>query len=200
MRGSKVKKLLDTFGRIGIMRPRDLKRMGIPQDYLWELSRRGQIERLGRGLYALPGADVTEYHSLAEVSKRAPDAVICLLSALRFHDLTTQSPFEVWIALNRTAHAPKVEGIQLRVMRFSGLSFTQEIEEHSIEGVPVRVYGPAKTVADCFKYRNKTGMDVAIEALRDCLAKRKCTRDDLWRSAKICRVANVMRPYLEALS
>lgn len=200
MHDSKVKKLLDTLGRTGIMRPRDLKRIGIPQDYLWELQHRGQIERLGRGLYALPGTDVTEHHSLAEVCKRAPDAVICLLSALRFHGLTTQSPYEVWIALNRTAYAPKVEGLQLRVMRFSGPSFTEGIQKHTIEGVPVRVYGPAKTVADCFKYRNKIGQDVAIEALRDCLAKRKCTRDDLWRSAKVCRVANVMRPYLEVLS
>lgn len=148
----------------------------------------------------MPSADVTEHHSLAEVCKRVPHGVICLLSALRFHELTTQNPFEVWIAVDIKAREPKLEPLQVRVVRFSGKALTEGVEEMTIEGVRVRVYNPAKTVADCFKYRNKVGRDVALEALRDCLSQRKATRGEIWSYAQICRVANVMRPYLEAVT
>jgi predicted transcriptional regulator of viral defense system len=133
-----------------------------------------------------------------EVAKRVPKAVACLLTALRFHELTTQAPFEVWIALPRGAWRPRLEYPQLRVLRFSGASLAEGIETHVIQGVPVKVYNPAKTVADCFKYRNKFGLDVALEALRECWREKKTTIDELNRYAEVCRVRNVMRPYLES--
>jgi predicted transcriptional regulator of viral defense system len=120
------------------------------------------------------------------------------LSALRFHGLTTQDPHEVWIAIDFKAHKPSVESPALRVVRFSGRALVEGIERHKIEGVRVHVYAAAKTVADCFKYRHKIGIDVAIEALRDSLRSRKATVDQIHRFAKVCRVANVMRPYLES--
>ena len=196
---TKLNKVLEYVRKIGIVRPRDLAPMGIPQDYLWRLHNRGLIERIGRGLYAPSGAGATEHHSFAEACKRVPRGVICLLSALRFHEMTTQNPFKVWIAIDVKAREPRSGGLQLRVVRFSGKSLSEGVEEHTLEGVRVRVYSPAKTVADCFKFRNKIGRDVAIEALRDCLSLRKATTDEIWKHAKTCRVAQVMRPYLEAI-
>jgi len=128
-----------------------------------------------------------------------PSGIICLLSALRFHGLTTQSPYEIWMAIGHKARSPKKPGIPIRITRYSGKSLTSGVEQHKIEGVSIRVYNPAKTVADCFKFRNKIGLDVALEALRDCYRSRKCTMDELWKYAKICRVANIMKPYLESL-
>jgi predicted transcriptional regulator of viral defense system len=125
--------------------------------------------------------------------------VVSLLSALRFHNLTTQSPFEVWLAIGEKAWRPRMEYPPLRIVRFSQATLSAGVEKHQIEGVTVPVYSPAKTVADCFKYRNKIGLDVAIEALRECWSSRRCTMDDLWHYADICRVQNVMRPYLESL-
>jgi predicted transcriptional regulator of viral defense system len=182
----------------GVLRPRDLDTRHIARQYLHLLHVRGLVNRVGRGLYVAAGADLTEHHSLAEASKRVPYSVVCLLSALRFHGLTTQNPFEVWIAIGPKARSPRSDSLRLRVVRFSGKALTSGIEQHSIEGVTVRVYRPAKTVADCFKYRNKIGLDVALEALRECWRERRATMDELWEHAKICRVANVMRPYLEA--
>ena len=199
MRKSKVRQTLELARRMGIIRPRDLRDFGIPLDYLWQLHRRGLLSRLGRGLYALAGADITERHSFAEACKRAPHGVVCLLSALSFHGFTTQAPFEVWLAISVKARSPKPAGLRLRIVRFSGKALASGIEQHNIEGVNVRVYSPVKTVADCFKYRNKIGLDVALEALRDCWRDRRATMDDLWRYAKACRVSNVMRPYLESL-
>lgn len=192
--------MLELVRRAGILRPRDLDAHDIPREYLIRLCRRGFLERVGRGLYRLAQMDVTENHSLAEVSKRVPHGVVCLLSALRFHGLTTQAPFKVWLAIDRKARLPRVRDLPLHIVRFSEEALSSGIEEHQIEGVQVKVYSPAKTVTDCFKYRNKIGLDVALEALRDCRQQRKCTVDDLWHYAKICRVANVMKPYLEATS
>ena len=135
-----------------------------------------------------------------EACKRVPRGVVCLLSALQFHKLTTQAPSEVWLALDRKARAPREGGQPLRFVRMSGRALTEGIEDHRIEGVAVKVYKPAKTVADCFKYRNKIGLDVALEALRDYRQKHRAGMDELWRFAKICRVERVMRPYLEALT
>jgi predicted transcriptional regulator of viral defense system len=160
----------------------------------------GAIVKVGRGLYVARGAKPTEHHSLAQASKRMPNGVVCLLSALRFHDLTTQSPFEVWFAIGEKSRLPKQENLQLRIVRFSRKALTYGVQGHRIEGVPVRVFTPAKTVADCFRYRNKIGLEVALEALRDCKRKRKATTDEIWKAAKVCRVANVMRPYLESIS
>ena len=200
MHPSKTAPVLDLAKTIGILRPRDLEGRGIPRNYLALLHHSGQLERVGRGLYRLPGKPVTTHHSLAEASKRVSGGVVCLLSALRFHDLTTQAPFEVWLAIANKARAPMPGIMPLRIVRFSAEALSEGIEIHDIEGVPVSIYCVAKTVADCFKYRNKIGLDVALEALRECRKKRKCTMDELWRYASICRVTNVMRPYLESVA
>ena len=158
------------------------------------------VERVGRGLYTLPGAVLTERHSLAEACRRVPGGVVCLLSALRFHDLTTQNPAEVWMAIGQKAWRPRAANLALRLVYLSGAAFRDGVETHDVGGVTVRVFSAAKTVADCFKFRNKVGLDVALEALRDCWIKRRATLDELWHYAKICRVANVMRPYLESIA
>jgi predicted transcriptional regulator of viral defense system len=142
---------------------------------------------------------VTERHSYAQVAKRFPEGIICLLSALAFHEMTTQSPASVWIALGKGARTPALASPSLRIVRLSGPSLTGGIENHTIEGVRVRVYSAAKTVADCFKFRNKIGLDVAIEALKDCLRQEKASVNEIYRYARICRVSNVIRPYMEAL-
>jgi predicted transcriptional regulator of viral defense system len=143
---------------------------------------------------------VSEHSALAEVARRHPRAVVCLLSALRFHELTTQAPFEVWLAIPNKARAPRLDYPPLRIVRFSERALIEGIEEHRIDGVPVRITNLARTVADCFKYRNKIGLDVALEALRESWKARRVTMDALWRYAQVCRVANVMRPYLEGLT
>jgi predicted transcriptional regulator of viral defense system len=186
--------------RTGVIRARELTREGVTREHLRRLLQRGQLQRIGVGLYSLPGADISEHRSLAEACSRVPRGVICLLSALRFHNLTTQNPFEVWMAIPHKAWRPKGERVRLRLMHLSGHVLTSGVEEHRIEGVPVRVFNPAKTVADCFKFRNKIGLDVALEALRDYRRKHRSGMDELWRFAKVCRVTAVMRPYLEALA
>ena len=194
-----AKKALKVVREAGVFRPRDLAAHGISREYLRRLESKGFLVRESRGLYRVREAQVTENHSLAVVCKKVSHGVVCLLSALRFHELTTQAPFEVWLAIDRKARRPKAEGLPLRLVRFSGPALRQGIEEHSIEGVQVRVYNPAKTVADCFKYRNKIGLDVAIEALRDYRKRHRAGMNELWRYAKVCRVAAVMRPYMEAV-
>jgi predicted transcriptional regulator of viral defense system len=192
-------RLLALLARQGVLRPRDLAAHGIPPVYLQRLARAGRVERIGRGLYEPVGGDFTAEHSLAEAAKRVPQGVVCLLSALRFHELTTQNPHDIWLAIPPRAWAPREPGLPLRLVRFSGKALTEGIETHRIEGVDVRVYSPAKTVADCFKYRNKVGLDVALEALRDVWRGRRATMDELLHYARLCRVANVMRPYRESL-
>ena len=154
---------------------------------------------MSRGRYRLPDAPITEHHSLALVAAAAPKAVICLLSALSFHQIGTQLPHEVWIAVDRRSRPPNLSWPRLRVLRFSGKALTEGIETHRVEGEQVRVYCVAKTVADVFKYRNKVGLDVALEALREAWRAKRFTMDEIHRYARICRVEQVMRPYLEAL-
>ena len=197
---TKMEAALDLVREQGTIRPRDLARRDIPPDYLDRLYRLGRVNRVARGLYAWPDAEVGEHHSLAEAARLVPRAVVCLLSALRFHRLTTQSPPEVWLTLPSKAWAPKLEYPKLRIIRAGGPALTAMIEEHRIEGVPVRIYAPARTVADCFKHRSKVGLDVALEALRDAFRGRKATMDELWAAAGTCRMENVMRPYLESLA
>ena len=194
--------VLERVRQAGMVRPRDLNADGITHQYLQSLARRGLLERRGRGLYAVAGAQdlFDERETLSEVAKRLPGGIVCLLSALRFHDLTTQAPFEVWVAVEHSAYVPRDPSLPLHVVYFSGTALTEGIEEHVVNGVRVRVYNPAKTVADCFKYRNKIGLDVALEALREVWRERRVTMDELWRYAKVDRVANVMRPYLASLS
>jgi len=192
-------KVLELVRKAGVLRPRDLDPYGIPRTCLSRLCAAGKLQRIGRGLYTLAEAGATEHRAFAEVCKRAPNGVICLLSALRFHELTTQMPFEVWLAIGEKAWRPRIEYPPLRVVRFSEVTLRAGVEEHRIEGVTVSIYSSAKTIADCFKYRNKIGLDVAIEALRECWQSRRCSMDDLWHFADVCRVRNVMRPYLESL-
>lgn len=199
MAATTTQKVLDLIGQAGVLRPRELERHGVPRAVLQRLLRRGEVERVGRGLYMLPGADVTEHHSLVEACKRVPQGVVCLLSALRFHDLTTQNPFEVWLAIPQRAWRPCDPGVALRLVFLSRHAFEAGLEVHRVEGTDVRVYNAPKTVADCFKFRNKVGLDVALEALRDYRRTHRAGLDDLWRFAKIGRVAGVMRPYLEAV-
>jgi predicted transcriptional regulator of viral defense system len=194
-----TQRVLDLIQEAGVLRPRDLERHGIPRTYLQRLVRRGEVERVGRGLYMIPGADVSEHHSLAEACKRVPQGIVCLLSALRFHELTTQNPWQVWLAIEQKAWRPKDVPVALRLVHLSPGAFMAGVEDHCIEGVPVRVYSASKTVADCFKFRNKIGLDVALEALRDYRRTNRTGLDDLWRFAKVCRVTTVIRPYLEAL-
>lgn len=183
-----------------VIRPHDLAVEGMPRVYLSRLVDKGLLVRTARGIYTLPDTEVTELHDFAEAARQVPKGVICLLSALQFHNLTTQNPFEVWMAIGESQWRPKVEYPAIRFVRFSGKALEYGIGQHEIESVMVRVYNPAKTVADCFKYRNKIGLDVALEALRDCWRQRKATMDEIWAAAKVCRVANIMRPYLESLT
>lgn len=185
--------------RRGIIRSGDANRLGIPRTYLSRLVHRGDLQQLGRGLYAVPTYGTTAHMSLAEVAKVVPSGVVCLLSALAYHQLGTQLPHQVWIAIGPKARAPVRASVQLRIVRMSGGALTAGVEIHRIEGVPVRIYGAAKTVADCFKFRNKIGLDVAVEALRDYRRKRG-NMDDVWRYARICRVSKVIQPYLEAVA
>jgi len=190
---------LATIRRLGVVRPGDLEARGIPRGHIYRLLRQGLVERKARGLYVASDHDPTPEHALAQVAKKVPKGVICLLSALQHHELTTQLPHEVWVAIPEKARRPRAEYPPLRVVRFSGPALTQGVETHKIEGVPVRITSVAKTLADCFKYRNKIGLDVALEALREAWRERKVTMDEIDRFARVCRVERVMRPYLEAL-
>ena len=195
----RTQQILDLARNSGIVSTREMRSLGIHHEYLQRLCAEGQLVRTGRGLYMLPDAEVTAHHGLAQAGKAVPNGVICLLSALRFHEIGTQAPHQVWIAIDRRDARPRVKHPQVRIVRFSGKALAEGVDEHTVESVTVRIYNPAKTVADCFKYRNKIGLDVALEALREALRERKCTVDELWQYAKICRVTEVMRPYTEAM-
>jgi predicted transcriptional regulator of viral defense system len=194
------RQILALIKKLGVVRPRDLQDRGIPRGTLYGLHQEGLVERQDRGLYVAMDHDFTAEHALARVAKQVPNAVVCLLTALRFHGLTTQMPGEVWIALPEKARRPRLAYPRLRVARFSGDALNEGIETHSIEGVSVRVYSAAKTVADCFKYRNKVGIDIAVEALKDFSRRHRGGADDLARFARICRVTRVMQPYLDAIA
>ncbi|WP_309713398.1 type IV toxin-antitoxin system AbiEi family antitoxin domain-containing protein [Armatimonas sp.] len=184
----------------GILRARDLSARGIARVYLKPLVESGLLVQLGRGLYALADTEVSEYQTLLEAMARAPHGVIALVSALRFHGLTTQNPWKIWMLLETGSHVPQGDYPSLTIFQAKGDSFHQGIETHTIEGKALRVTCIAKTVVDCFKYRNKIGLDVALEALKECLTERRATHEELRRYAKICRVERVMAPYIEAYS
>ncbi len=194
------KQIMETIRRLGIVRVTELEAYGIPRSRLYRLASQGAVVREARGIYVASDHPYTAEHTLAEVAKRVPGGVFCLLTALRFHELTTQKPHEVWIALPTKARRPKLDYPPLRVTHFSGPALTEGIEVHQIEGVDIRVYSAAKTVADCFKYRNKIGIDVAVEALRDFSRRYRGGANELARFARICRVATVMQPYLDSIS
>lgn len=182
-----------------LLRARDVVAHGLPTMTLTRLVKAGQLQRVAHGVYSLPQTPISAHRSLAEVAIRVPRGVVCLLSALRFHKIGTQAPFEVWLAIPQTMPAPRLTQPALRVVRMSGAALSEGIETVEVDGVSVPVFNPAKTVADCFKYRNKIGLDVALEALSDAWRRRRVTMDELWHYATIDRVHNVMRPYLEAL-
>ena len=163
------------------------------------MHRQGLLIRTARGVYRLAGSDNDEHSSLAEVCKRVPKGVVCLISALHYHQLGTQMPGEVWLAIDNKAQRPKIDYPPLHIVRFSGDALSEGVERHPSAGGEVRVYSIAKTVCDCFKFRNKIGLDVALEALRDAWQTKRVTMDELWHFAKLLRQANVMRPYLESL-
>jgi predicted transcriptional regulator of viral defense system len=196
---TKTEKLLDLVNRRQIVRPRDLDHLGIPRNYLGRLVHRGELRKVERGLYTAIALPASEHISLLAVSRKVPKAVVCLLSALRFHEIGTQAPFEVWMALDVKAWAPKIGSPSVRIVRLSGDALHFGVQEREISGGTIRVSSPAKTVADCFKFRHKIGIAVALEALRDCYRQKKATMNELWEAAKVCRVANVMKPYMESL-
>ncbi len=191
---------LDLVKRLGLVRPKDLNQHGIPVIYLRRLLHRGELVQLTRGVYAVTGHEPTLHHSLAMVSKRIPRGVVCLLSALAYHDIGTQLPSVVWLAIDQRSRPLVTTDLPAKIVRFSAQSLVEGVEEHSVEGVTVRITNPAKTVADCFKFRNKVGLDIALEALRDAWRKRKVTMVELDRFAATNRMTNVMRPYLEMLT
>lgn len=183
-----------------LLRARDLVALNVPTVTLTRLVAAGKLQRVARGLYSLPNRPLHEHRSLAEVALRVPRGVVCLLSALRVHGIGTQAPFEVWLAMPHHVPVPRLGQPALRVMRMSDATRSEGVEHIAIDGVDVPVFSAAKTVADCFKYRHKIGLDVALEALHDGWAKRLFTMDELWHHATLNRVAQVMRPYLESLT
>ena len=197
---NKLQLALDLVRTKRFVRPRDLALRKIPSDYLDRLYRRGLVERISRGIYAWPDVDLGENQALAEAVRQIPRGVVCLLSALQFHGIGAQQPREVWLAIPPDAWRPKIDHPPIRLVHFSGDAYSRSVEKHDVHGVPIRVYGPAKTIADCFKFRNKLGLDVALEALREGWRGRRCTMDDLWDAARVCRMTRVMRPYLESLA
>ncbi|TCU38644.1 type IV toxin-antitoxin system AbiEi family antitoxin domain-containing protein [Rhizobium azibense] len=184
----------------GIARLAELRAEGVTAATMSRMERDGEVLRLARGLYQLPDALLDAHHSLAEAAKRVPKGVICLVSALAFHQLTDQLPRQVWIAIGQKDWAPKADGTPVRLVRFTDRLLTEGVESHTVEGVPVKVFGVAKTIADCFRYRNKIGLSVAIEGLQEALRQRKTTPGEIVRQAEQGAIATVMRPYLEALT
>ena len=196
---SKADKLRNLAAKRQIITAADAAQLGVPRTYLSRLARWGQLEKIARGLYTSPGFSPSEHASLVEASYQVPTGVLCLLSALRFHNLTTQSPREVWMAIGHKAWAPKVSSPRVRFVRMSAPALHFGVSQHQESGATLPVFSPAKTVADCFKFRHKIGLDVAIEALKESRRLKKASIDELWAAAKVCRVSNVIRPYLESL-
>ena len=196
---TKTEQALKLVKRMGVVRPKDLAPHGIAPVYLRRLAKTGELVQSARGLYKLAEHKETAHHRLAEACKLVPNGVVCLFSALFFHDLGKQPP-AVWLAIDRKARKPTIEELPIRFVRFSAARLREGTKQHVVEGVPVRVTTCSQTVTDCFKYRNKIGFDVALEALRECLRQRRCPKVELLKSAKVCRISTVIHPYLEALT
>lgn len=192
--------LSELFDGATALRSKDLERRGLPRTRISEAVDAGELERIGRGLYTFQGAEQSEYHSLVQVTRLVPHAAICLLSALRFHDLTSQNPHEVWIAIDPKDRKPSLEYPSVKVVRYGAERFGIGLEEHEVEGTTLRVYSVARTVVDLFRYRNKVGLDVALESLREGWREGKFTLAEINRIAGLCRMRNVMKPYLESLT
>lgn len=192
-------RLLAMGRRRGVLTAGDIAQAGIHSEQITRLVAEGALERLSRGQYRLAQSPITERHGLVMAARAVPRGVICLLSALDFHGIGTQLPAEVWVAIPRGSRTPAVDQPPLRIVRFTGESFTTGIQRHRIEGTTVRVYSIAKTLADLFKYRNKIGVDVAVEALREAWLERRFSMEALEHAARVCRVERVMQPYIEAI-
>ena len=199
MKKTKTQNILELVRQKGVVRPKDLDEFQIPRIYLQRLKDKGLLYRVARGLYSITNAEVSEYHTLVEASKRVPNGVICLLSALQYHGITTQNPSKVWMAIRQKAWRSQIERPSIRFFHYSDLAYKTGISEYKIESSIVKIYNPAKTIIDCFKYRNKIGLDIAIEALKDGYQQRKCSINELWQYAEICRVKKVIKPYLESI-
>jgi predicted transcriptional regulator of viral defense system len=184
----------------GIVRLVEFRSAGVTAATVSRMVRDGEVVRLARGLYQLPDAPLDTSHSLAEAAKRLPKGVVCLVSALAFHGLTDQLPKQVWIAIGKKDWAPKPRGTPIRILRFTEGLLAESVETHVIEGVSVKVFGPAKTVADCFRHRSKVGLSIAIEGLQEALRQRKATPGEIARQAERGGISTVIRPYLEALT
>ncbi len=197
---TKTEAALKLVREIGVVRPKDLAVHGIAPVYLRRLLDRGLVTQAARGVYRLPTRKLSVHHDLATVSKLIPHGVVCLLSALNFHGLLADPPALVWVAVDRKARRPTIEGLPLRVVRFSDVSLKTGVEHHVIEGVSVPITNPVKSVLDAIRYRGKIGVDTALDALRGCLKQRKCPMEDLLKYAKVCRVQSIVSRYLEALA
>jgi predicted transcriptional regulator of viral defense system len=193
----KAKKTFRSSG--GVLRMNEALQAGIHRRMLYSMLEAGVIEKLNRGLYRLTDMPPLGNPDFVSVSLRIPNGVICLISALAYHEITTQVPHEVYVALERGTEAPRLSHPPIRVFWFSGQAFTAGIETHKIDGASVRIYSPEKTIADCFKYRNKIGLETAIEALKLYRKKKRFKADDLMKFARACRIEKIIRPYLEAL-
>ena len=192
-------RLLSLAANAGLLRASDLASIQVPRSVLARLTGAGLLEKRARGLYALPNAPMSEFETLAMVAAKSPQSVFCLLTALQFHELTTQLPRAVWIAMPRGSHVPKIDYPPIKMVQFSGAAYAEGIEEVQRDGVKLKFYSAAKTILDCFKHRSKIGLDVALEALKEARARNIASSDEIWRFAKICRVTSVMRPYLESV-
>lgn len=192
--------ILDLARHRRVLRAADVRAHGWSPQLLLSLYQSGKLQRVARGLYSLPDAEITEHQALIEVCQRVPKAVLCLLTALQFHDIGSQMPHEVWIALPEATQTPALGYPSLRITRLRGSAYTEGIQTVIEQGSPIRVYSVAKTVTDCFKFRNKIGLDVALEALKEAWRSRKVTMVELSHFAKVNRVERVMQPYLEAVA
>ncbi|MHC1767344.1 MAG: type IV toxin-antitoxin system AbiEi family antitoxin domain-containing protein [Verrucomicrobiia bacterium] len=197
---TKTEQALKLAAKIGLVRPKDLAPFGIASVYLRRLVQTGELVQSSRGVYRLPTHKATAHHHLAEASKRIPGGVVCLNSALHFHGLLKKRPAETWLAIDRKARRPTAEELPVRFVRFSKEGMEYAVENHLIEGVTVRITSCCRTIADIFRYRNKIGMDVALDGLRACIRQHRCQKADLMKCAAACRISTVIAPYVEALT
>jgi len=185
--------------KLGILRSRDLSKFNIPRVVLTRLVRNGELEKVSPGLYRLTGMQISEKEAMVQVALKVPKAIFCLLTALQYHELTTQLPHEIWIALPQGSHAPRIKYPPIKVIQSSEKIYSQGVEKVICDNVEFKIYNPAKTLVDCFKHRNKIGLDIALEALKEGFRKSKVTRDQLFHYAKIARVKKIITPYIEAM-
>lgn len=190
---------LQDVGAGAFFRPLHAEELGVPYHRLQKLVKEGEVEQVARGLYRLADAEITEHYTLGAVCARVPDAIVCLFSALQYHEIGTQLPPNVWIAIPHKAREPRLPEFSVRVVRFSGSSARYGIEDVTIEGVPTRITNPARTVVDCFRLHRLVPHEAALEALQDTVQSRKATVSAIHRAAEVCGAKTLIAPYLESL-